>query len=349
MKIAGPLALALLLGLIGGAAFVAMGLPLPWLLGAMLTTTAASMAGLRPAVPGVLRSPMIAVLGVLLGSGFSMELMAGAYAWLPTIASLPLYVVIVGGAGFVYLRLVTGLDPRTAYFAATPGGLGEIVAMSERNGGDVRRIALLHSVRILLIVLVVPFLVDHIGGTPIDRAPTDQESAAVDPLELLLLLGCAAAGYGMAARLKLPAAALLGPMVLSAAARMSGLVEHPPPDAVIALAQLVIGAGIGARFSAFTLAEVLRTMLAGLGLVMVMFVTTVAYGYGLHLVTGTPPLLLFLALAPGGAPEMSLVALALGIEPAFVATHHIIRIALVVALVPVFLKRVEPGQDPLVR
>jgi uncharacterized membrane protein AbrB (regulator of aidB expression) len=43
---------------------------------------------------------------------------------------------------------------------------------------------------------------------------------------------------------------------------------------------------------------------------------------------------LFLAYAPGGLPEMSLVAIALHIVVAFVAFHHIVRLFMVMGGAP---------------
>ena len=114
---------------------------------------------------------------------------------------------------------------------------------------------------------------------------------------------------------------------------------------MIAVAQLVIGSGIGARFSGFTLWEVARTLRSGLGLVLAMFGATLAVGALAHYLTGAPPLALFLALSPGGVAEMSLVALALGIEPAYVATHHIIRICLVVMMAGPAFRWLDDGRE----
>ncbi|HVG81048.1 MAG TPA: AbrB family transcriptional regulator, partial [Methylomirabilota bacterium] len=50
-----------------------------------------------------------------------------------------------------------------------------------------------------------------------------------------------------------------------------------------------------------------------------------------------------LALAPGGLAEMSLVALALHADAAFVSTHHVARITMVVAAAPA-LHRLMPGR-----
>jgi uncharacterized membrane protein AbrB (regulator of aidB expression) len=45
-----------------------------------------------------------------------------------------------------------------------------------------------------------------------------------------------------------------------------------------------------------------------------------------------------LAYAPGGFAEMSLIALALSVDSAFVASHHLIRIILVVTLAPLLFR-----------
>ena len=47
---------------------------------------------------------------------------------------------------------------------------------------------------------------------------------------------------------------------------------------------------------------------------------------------------LFLAFAPGGFAEMSLISLTLGIETAFVSTHHLARLLFVVLATPLFFR-----------
>ena len=71
-------------------------------------------------------------------------------------------------------------------------------------------------------------------------------------------------------------------------------------------------------------------------------VTTLAFGGVLNLLTGYSLVLLLLAFIPGGFTEMSLIALAMGLDPAFVVTHHSLRVFLVVLIaLPAFtwLKR----------
>src|SRR3546814_9376692 len=63
----------------------------------------------------------------------------------------------------------------------------------------------------------------------------------------------------------------------------------------------------------------------------------------LHPLTGLPTIGIFLAFAPGGVAEMSLIALALSLDAALVATHHIVRILLIVVITPL-LFRLLPAQ-----
>ena len=92
------LGLALAIGALRGLLFLAAGLPLAWMLGPMLATMIASLAGLPLAVPAALRGPTIAVLGVLLGSRFTPEGLERLVRWLPILLGLPLYVAIASTA-----------------------------------------------------------------------------------------------------------------------------------------------------------------------------------------------------------------------------------------------------------
>ena len=53
---------------------------------------------------------------------------------------------------------------------------------------------------------------------------------------------------------------------------------------------------------------------------------------------GLPMYALLLAISPGGLAEMSLVALALDVDTAFVATMHLVRIVLIVTFAPAFFR-----------
>ncbi|NBB83137.1 MAG: AbrB family transcriptional regulator, partial [Alphaproteobacteria bacterium] len=197
------------------------------------------------------------------------------------------------------------------------------------------RIALSHSSRIMLVVFTVPVWFQFLGVYAADaRGPLGPALGALAPVDMALLAACAI-GAPIAKALKVPAAALVGPMVLSAAIHLAGLTYGSPPAVLIAAAQVVVGAAIGCRFTGIGPATVARIALVAAGLTVLLLGVAVAFSWALHLVTGIPTAELVLAYAPGGLAEMSLVALALGVDAAFVSTHHIVRIVLIVTFAPV--------------
>jgi hypothetical protein len=154
------------------------------------------------------------------------------------------------------------------------------------------------------------------------------------PGDLALLALCGVAGFFGARALRIPAAPVVGPMILSAIIHLAGWTSAPPPAVLVAAAQVVVGAAIGCRFAGVGLGFILRIVTAAAGVTLVLMAVTLLVAWLIHLATGLPAEALVLAFAPGGLAEMSLIALALSMDAAFVATHHIVRIFLIVVLAP---------------
>ncbi len=328
-------ALALAIGTLGGAAAAWAGLPLAWMIGAMLATTAASIAGLPIAMWGALRTFMVIVLGVMLGSSFSPAILARLDEWAVSLAMLLVYTGGGGAAGYLYFRRVAGYDRVTAYFSGTPGGLTEMVLAGADLGGDARVISMTHAARILMVVLALPFAFQLLAGyDPTGRPAIGGALSEIAPPDLAILAACGLAGFLAARALRLPAAAVVGPMILSAAVHLAGWTAAKPPAELVAAAQVVVGTASGCRFAGTGLGLIARTIKAAAGGTLVLMAVTLAIAFLLHAATGLPTSALILAFAPGGLAEMSLIALALSMDAAFVATHHIVRIFLVVVFAP---------------
>ena len=122
------MALALGLGAAGGVVFHVLLLPLPWMLGALMATMIGAVAGLPLRAPARIRPLVVAVIGVLLGSRFTVQTMAGAAEWIATLAILAAYCVAAALIVVPFYRHVGGLDRVTAYFPGMPGGLSEVAA-----------------------------------------------------------------------------------------------------------------------------------------------------------------------------------------------------------------------------
>ncbi|MEM9971766.1 MAG: AbrB family transcriptional regulator, partial [Pseudomonadota bacterium] len=241
--------LTLLLGLGGAVVAVAIGVPLPWMLGPMILVTLAALAGAPLQPPIALRKVMVPVIGVLLGSGFHPSLLEAPSTWLVPLAFLPVFIALAFAAAYAVFRYMAGFDRVTAYFAAAPGGLNDMMILGGEAGGSERRIALAHATRILVVVSAVSLFYGlFLSVQTSDAGPTYVAFAAIPLPDLAILGACAVLGAWAAPRLHLPAPQILGPMILSAIVHLTGLTDAPPPTLIVNAAQLVMGSVVGCRF-----------------------------------------------------------------------------------------------------
>ena len=340
-----PVFLALSLGGLGGALAFSLNLPLAWMIGAMLATTTAALLG-APVRMGVgLRTTMVAVLGVMLGSSFEPAMIERLARWSLSLSALVVYTVVAGLAALWVLRRLARYDPVTAYFAAMPGGLSEMIMVGSALGGDERVISLSHAARILIVVMIIPFAFRFFYPAAATSASVGF-GAVGSVTDMAILAACGLVGFLAARAIRVPAAAVVGPMVLSGAVHLAGWTSAGPPAQLSAIAQVVVGSAVGCRFAGAELRMVaiaVRNAFAATAALLAVTLVTAAVVYAL---TGLPFASLVLAFSPGGLAEMSLIALALDIDPAFVATHHVVRIFLVVVLAPLAFRiwrRREPA------
>ncbi|MDZ4737400.1 MAG: AbrB family transcriptional regulator [Rhodospirillaceae bacterium] len=331
--------LGLFIGATGGLLFYLLHMPLPWMIGAMVFSTIAAAAGAPIAFSFRLRTLMIVVLGVMLGSAFTPDLLAHIGAWTVSIVVMLLYVPVSTAIVHRYFVRVGRYDNVTAYFSAAPGGLTEMVVAGAQYGGDDRMISLSHGTRILMIVLIVSFGFRLFGGYQPSGASTIGEPLlTLAPFDLAVLAAAGLVGYLIVKPFKVPAGALVGPMLISAALHFFEVTSSRPPLELVAAAQIVIGSAIGARFAGTSHRTILRAIALSFGATVLLLGITALFAFGVAAITGLPIVQVLLGYAPGGIAEMSLIALSLGVDPAFVSTHHVARIFMIVlTAVPFFL------------
>jgi len=327
------LILALLIGGAGGGAFFLIGMPLPWMMGAAVCATIAALSGARIGVWPRLRQIMLVVLGVLLGSSFSPALLQAIPHWIGSITLLMVLTFASAMMAYLFFRRVAGYDRTTAFFCGVPGGLAEMIAVGSAMGGDDRQISLAHAVRILVVIMTVPIWFRlHYGVQP--GTGMSVHFGDVAWLDYGILIACGVIGAVLGALIHLPAAAMLGPMLLSALAHYFGLTTSRPPGELVAAAQIVIGTAIGCRFLGVHVSEVGRNLVMSVGGGLIGVGMAVLFTLVAAQIVDLPVQALLLSFSPGGVAEMSLVALALHVDTAMVAAHHLFRIFFVVLVAP---------------
>lgn len=323
--------LALFLGALGGGLFTWIGMPLSWMLGAMIFTGFATILKMPIRSSTLARAPMSAVIGTMLGSQIGPDSLESAVEWWPAIAALALYLLVAALLCNLYLRHVVSLDRPTAFFSAMPGGLIDMVLMGSEKGGDERTIALMHSSRIFLVVLSLPPMMALIfGADPVARVADWQPLSDMTLADAAWLLAALVAGVALGKLSRLPAPFLIGPMLVSMGLHWSGTSGFVVPNAVTAVAQVVLGTTIGCRFAGTSTRRILHILVTSAGSTAILLAVAIAFAFVLQFVIDVPVEGILLAFAPGGLAEMSLVALALKIEVSFVVVSHISRIGMVI-------------------
>lgn len=328
----------LIIGAVGGFCGYMVGLPLGWMLGAMAATIPLAMAGVPMTAQSAPRSAMIVVIGLMVGSTFTPEIAARVPEWGATLLGVLLYVAIASVVNIWFCWKIGKLPPATAACSGTPGGLSEMIIMGPSLGADVRSISLVHGSRLVVLIGTVPLALSMAGlvesGAGQGMSRTIDWNFHLTLGDLAVLTACAILGVLLAKKLRFPAAALTGPLLLSAAAHLFGLTEAHVPDALLAAAQVVIGASIGQHFVGIER----RTLVTGfaLGTILTIFSLGLAaiFAFAFQVLLGVSFAIGLLALVPGGLPEMSVIAISLRADPAFVSLHHLFRVVLILVLAP---------------
>lgn len=344
----GRILLCLAIAFAGGVAMDFAGGPLPYMLGALGATAAAAMAGLpvaRPSRPLVV--PMRMVIGVMLGSTVTPELLSQLSALGGSLVFVPVYVLLVAVLGTAYYRFIAGFPRNEAFFSALPGGLYTMVAVAEDAGADVRRVSLAHALRVTLVVFAIPVVIRLMFD--VDTASRGQGSVWLTELplrELALLIAAGIVGGFFAVRTNFPGSLIICPMIASALIHATGISKASPPYEAVVAAQVVLGAFIGARFVGETIAAVRTGLVYAFGHVTLMMAISVGLAILLERFVGLPIMTGILAFAPGGLAEMSLVALGLGLDVGIVATLHVGRILVIVMTAPFVYQRFKSWFEP---
>ncbi|WP_119301877.1 AbrB family transcriptional regulator [Dongia deserti] len=336
--------MTLAIGIPGGTLFYVLNLPLPWMLGAMAATTVAAISGVRIALMPRLRLVFVAILGIMLGSAFTPEVVQGFAIWLGSFAWLGLYVVVATAGIWLFYGRLAKYDTTTAYFAAAPGGLNEMILAGGALGGDERRISMSHATRILIAIFVLSFGYRWFGGYTPTGTGAAASSNPMNWVDWLLLGGCGVVGFGIARALRIPAYALVGPMLLSAIVHATGMTHSRPPVWLIAAAQIVVGAMVGSRFDGVAPRVVGQALLLAIFATAILLILAALFGEAVETTLGIPFSAALLAFAPGGLAEMSLIALSLDVDAAYVSSHHIVRIFIIVLAAPLVFRLFSRGR-----
>jgi hypothetical protein len=322
---------------IGVAAFWAMGMPLPFLFGPMAACLIAALAGAKLRDLGQISVAARTILGVTVGASVTPDLIHQLPTMAASVALIPIYIAIIALIGVPFFQRICGFDRVTAYYAAMPGGLQDMVIFGQAAGGNVRTLSLVHATRVLIIVTIAPIVLTQLYGVPLNK-PIGAPASTIPLHEIGLMIVAALVGWKGGEKIGLFGASILGPMILAAVFSLTDLIHMRPPKEAILTSQYFIGMGIGVYYVGVTLRELRQIVAAGVAFVLLLAVLAAIFTEIVTLTGLAPPVEGFLAFAPGGQAEMTVLAIVSGADLGFVVVHHLTRIILVITGAPIMAR-----------
>jgi membrane AbrB-like protein len=241
------------------------------------------------------------------------------------------WALLIGYAFYRWLWWSQGAQPgmrrETAFFAAAIGGASEMALMADRRGGRVDLVAACHSLRLMLVVMTIPFALQWSGVHGTDLSTPAVQAFRLEGL--LLLSACTAAGIALAWRLGGPNPWVLGALGVTIVLTASGVEFTSLPKPLSNAGQLFIGVALGVRFTPGFVRAAPRWLAAvGVG-TLVMIIASALFAWVLARWTGLNPATLVLGTSPGGIAEMCITAKVLQLGVPTVTALHVIRFVVV--------------------
>lgn len=329
-----------LIGLLGGWMASVADWPLPWMVGSLLAVIAVRCCGwLATPLPGGRQAGQWIVASAI-GLHFTAPVFAQMLAYWP--------VIVLGAMGTFLLSLIgiaillrAGVDRPTAWFASMPGGASEMVVLGLRHQAHPARVAAAHSLRLLLVVLIIPAL--FTWGLP---SPEPLPPGRVDWAWLAVLLPLGALVALLWRRFQQPNPWMLGPLLVCASASIVFELDLALPPGAGELGQWLIGCALGCHFDRSFFGKAPGFLLRVMLFTLLAMLVAAGAAEGLSWFAEVDDLSLMLGMMPGGITELCLTAEALHLSVALVTALQVLRLFLVMFLAePLYRCWVPPGAE----
>jgi membrane AbrB-like protein len=303
------------------------------------------------AMPPEVRVPpgLYTMAQALLGGAIGSLAQSGFTGSGSLVMLLPLVIVATVAVSLVAGELLARRAPvgrATALLGMVAGGSAAVVAAADEAGADARVVAVLQYLRVGLVAATAPLLAYLMLGHHVRHLALHPPSLKDYAIGIVILACIALAGPWLGRRVRMPTAALAGPMVLGVGLGWAGAFHDAPvPPDVTGVALAVIGLEIGLRFDRSTLRSLSRMAPAAGALIAAVMLACALLGEILSLLTGISPVDGYLMTTPGGINAVLGAAVSMnGINVALVAVAQILRLLTMILFVPALVRRLTRAQ-----
>jgi membrane AbrB-like protein len=274
------------------------------------------------------------VLGCLIAHSITPDILGEIAADWP--------IFIVGVAAVIAVSSILGwwlacrqiLPGTAAIWGSAPGAASAMMLMAEAHGADVRLVAVMLYLRVVLVALTAS-VVARIWALPeaIALAPAPL-FPPVDWISFALTLAVALGGAVLGRVSRIPAGPLLVPLVVAALLQGFGLLSIVLPPWLLAVSYAVVGWSIGLRFNRPILMYVARALPRIIASTMLLIGFCGAFAVLLTYTMGIEPLTAYLATSPGGLDSVAIIAASSQADLPFIMAMQTARFLIVLLVSP---------------
>jgi membrane AbrB-like protein len=303
--------------------------PLPWMIGPLFAVAGARLSGVElTAVPGG-RYAGQWIIGSALGLYFTPVVVRQVLSFAPWMLLVGAYAL---GSGILCgnaLSRAAGVDRRTGFFASVPGGATEMSILAERFGARTDLVAVAQSIRILIVVSLIPFAFAWMGVRGAD--PYVQGARDFSWTGLVELMALTALGGAALHRFRFPNGWVIGSLAVALPLTALQIDLSSVPAWLSNAGQLLIGSSLATRFQQDFLSRAPRYLAAVTLSVLLAIVLAAGFGFLVAWMMPANPATMVLATAPGGIAEMAITAKVLQLGVPVVTAFHVARMVLLVS------------------
>lgn len=330
--------LLIVLSLAVGLLFHNYHIPAALLLGPMIVGITMSLLGSTVMVSLKLFIAAQAVLGCMIAQTLSPELLTPLKAYWHFILFVTVSTLLASTfVGWLLIRF-SPLPGSTGAWGTAPGGASAMVAMSVDFGADMRLVAFIQYLRVLLVISTTAIVTHFMTSGQIQEI--HNEMVWFPPLTkhfaFTVLIGVTGAWIGR--RFSIPSGAMLIPMIIGATFQSTGWVELELPQWLLALAYATIGLSVGLRFNISVLRLALKALPQILMSILILMFLCTLLAVMLYKMAGVDFLTAFLATSPGGLDTVAIIAAGAGLELPLIISIQTLRLFSVLLFGPMIAR-----------
>lgn len=319
-----------------GIAFQYMSVPIPFLLGGIVSSMFWKIIGAQVYWPRQWRELGLCVAGYGIGRNFTAETMHELT--MQSIGVIEATLASVGASIIIawWTSRHSYANLQSCVMGCMPGGLTQMMLMSETDKRvDFSVVMVMQTLRLMGAIIIIPFLVVH--GLGAEIKDTVLPAAQVTGYHWLWMVPIAAAGAVILQKLHIPTPRLLGPTLAASACSYFFGTFQPVPDPIMTIAQISIGLYMGMLLDPVRIKETARLLPFIISGILIIIAVSVGMAYYLSGLYGFSLITAFLATAPGGIAEMCLAGMSMGENVSIILTYQLVRMLILNVTVPMGL------------